>query len=892
MSTKSASAFLSLLLVLQVMANARPLISAGEQWSYWKTAPGADAPHPRWHALDFDDSNWRTAPAGFELPEEQPALTLFAPPQVAKQVFIRNRFNVTNRSEIRWLLLRVEHEDGFIAYLNGVEVGRHQGPGVEPFIEHGEVEHIVRPVTLDLSRFRDLLKEGANVLALRGANSPQSVSAFALAGTLLANFSRDPFVQNPTTNSIQIIWRTPAPGSTFVEFGTTTNLGTIVTNSVPMTNHVVTLTNLSPNTTYYYRVGTEAGVGAILSSVAPLRTLKMEGPIRFAFVGDTGQNSTAQRQIATVLRDLNPEIVLHGGDVIYGGFTDATADTRFFDYYQAQLRSTPWFLSVGNHDLNCCGGTPDNNTNSWAVRAANFQNTFYLPTNSATGTEHFYSFDHGDVHFVALFNPWFTAYVPTAASDQFQWLTNDLAASSKPWKMLFCHMPVANSGSHASADYDSNRVLDRVEFMNLLLPVAQQYGVQVIFSGHEHNFERFAPTNGFHSVVSGGGGTGLYALSASPHPASAQFWSTNHCSIVSVDGDTMTVQALGLTGQVFDSLTVQKALPPRQVYQAAWNSPVIETSAANDNDGNITGQTFNLSGPPILTRVGQFSNLGRVYVNNDATHLYLGVDQAMYYRDNNIFLFLESPRQPGVASMAGLGNGQVDPNGQGADGLDCLENLSFTNFAPSIACVLGDEFADKQSRSLTRSNLTLNIGQGVFRLDASLSDVPGIRLQQFNRSPQTGRVAYEQNADFIELAIPLSELGNPQPGDVIKLGALVGGGGFDPAAQTRDLDTSVLGYSHEGSGQGPVLLEGVSVRLAADPALSLRVVIETLGPQQYRLSWGSVAGLKYDIEYSEDLTNFARLNDPALPRMATAANETFIVNAPGQGGFYRIKVVP
>src|SRR2546422_334823 len=47
-----------------------------------------------------------------------------------------------------------------------------------------------------------------------------------------------------------------------------------------------------------------------------------------------------------------------------------------------------------------------------------------------------------------------------------------------------------------------------------------------------------------------------------------------------------------------------------------------------------------------------------------------------------------------------------------------------------------------------------NIGQGVFRLDAEISDVPGARLQQFNRSPQNEAAPGEQNADFIELAIP------------------------------------------------------------------------------------------------------------------------------------------
>ena len=191
----------------------------------------------------------------------------------------------------------------------------------------------------------------------------------------------------------------------------------------------------------------------------------------------------------------------------------------------------------------------------------------------------------------------------------------------------------------------------------------------------------------------------------------------------------------------------------------------------------------------------------------------------MMYGDNNIFLFIDSPRLAGVTNLAGIGNGVVDPDGQGADGLDCLENLAFTKFTPSVGCILGDEFADSQYRYFVRPNLALNVGQGVFRLDAEISDLPGARWLQFNRSPQSGLVPGEQTADFIELAVPLDQLGGLLPGDTVKIGAVVGGAGFDARAdrQTRQLDSSFLGNSLSGSGQGRVVLEGVSVRLAIDP---------------------------------------------------------------------------
>jgi hypothetical protein len=777
---------------------------------------------------------------------------------------------------------------------------------------------------------------------------PAAFALLALCTVHGATFSRGPFVQNATTNSIQIIWKTPAPATTFVEYGATEALGLVLTNDAMATNHVVTLTNLEPGTAYYYRAGSVDAGGLLSSEIIPFRTFTGSGPVRFLVVGDSPGESVAGSpntvNVGAAMARESADLVLHCGDIVYFGITNAQIE--FFNSFQAQMKSVPFFLVAGNHDLD------------WPAELTglSFQQLFYLPTNSATGTEQFYSFDHGDVHFVGLFNPWFRDYVFTTNTIQYQWLTNDLAASAKPWKIIFLHFPIAASAIHASDNY--NGILtppDHVEMMQLLAPVAQNYGVQMIFGSHDHDYERFAPTNGIHYLVTGGGGRGpLYSMYIQ-HPASVQFWRFFEFVRVSVTNETMLLETVNTNGVVFDSFTINRAAPAPQIWPATWNTPVVETGPANDGDGNINGQSFDFAGPPILTVNGQFSDLGRVYVNNNGSELYLGFQEAAFYRGNNIFLFIESPRFAGVSTLAGLGNGLVDPDGQGVDGLDFLENLAFANFLPSLGCVLGDEYADGQFRSFSRSNLNLNIGQGIFYLDSTFTDVPGVRLQQYNRSPQTNDMPLsqlgintEQNADYLELAIPFAALGNLQPGDTIKLGAVIGGTDFNSAAQTRQLDSGFLGASLSGSGMNPVILGAVSVRLATNPdwdgdglpndwelahgldpnstdgdngapgdpdhdgmsnlqeflagtdprdaASRFQVALQPAGAGGFTLAWSAVIGTRYQIQRSEgSLTNFTDVAGPSLPRQATSAAESYKLPPPGTNAptatYYRVRVV-
>ncbi|PYI87905.1 MAG: hypothetical protein DME26_04635 [Verrucomicrobia bacterium] len=892
---------LGLFLVVAARADEVALVRIGEDWHYFKGTTEPSTPIEAWRQLAFDDSNWLVGPSGFRSADGgyDDATILGDMSFRYSSVFFRKKFIVADPAAIKWLVLRLDYDDGFVAYLNGQEIVRKNlagNPGSPvAFNTAASMSHARGSAEdIDITVFIPLLASGDNILAIQGHNLDIDDFSFAMTTELLANFNRGPFIQNSSTNSTQVIWRTPVASDSMIEYGLTPAVGEIRAVGDPVTEHAVTLTNLAPGTQYYYRVRSSAAGQNAVSPVASFRTLKMRGDLTFAVFGDSGVGGVPQFQIANLIKESAPDLVLHVGDIIYPGFTTGYVDLRCLSVYRPHMRSTPYYFVFGNHDLYSDPGPNGDRP---------FLEAFYLPTNSATGTKHFYSFDHGDAHFTVLFMPYliqfaqYPQYRMEIGSTQYNWMTNDLAQSTKLWKFLFCHVPPRTSGPHRFDNTDPNGIYDRLEIQQWLFPPAKQYGVQMIFSGHDHDFERFVPTNGIHTIVTGGGGVFLYFLTERD-AGSAQYWSRHNFTKVTITGDSLFLQAIDNNGQIFDTMSLQRALPTPRIYNASWHTPALDATLADDGDGNLNGQTFDFIGTPIPTLPGQFSNLGRVYVNNDATNFYVGFEQSMIYGDNNIFLFIESPRKAGVTNMAGLGNGLVDPTGQGVDGLDFLENLSFTNFSPIMGCILGDEFGDYTTNNFARPGLALNIGQGVFYLDKSLTAVPGARLQQFNRSPQAGPEFGEQNADFIEVSIPASALGNPQPGDTLKIGAVVAGPGFNVGEQTRELDSSFLGDFLSGSGQTNVVLQGVRVQLAAQPPSVIHLSAAALAANRYRLTWTASAGAKYQLESAESTpAGFTPVGDPAFPRTATSTIETYDVDLSSEtdrprARYYRVRLIP
>lgn len=536
-------------------ADAIALVGIGDTWRFLAADESVPA---SWREVDLDDQSWRFGGSGFGRSTHGENTFLDGLLRGSGAICFRKAFEVPDVEAIHNLTLRCDWQGGFVAYLNGVEIARRNLPGVPgtpvPFDTPASVRYAGAAEEIPVPTPRLWLRPGRNVLAIQAQPYQVGFLDIVLTPELLANFNRGPYLQSVLEDRATVIWRTPTPVAGQVEFGIGDSLGETVSAPVSGTQQL-TLTRLKPGTRYSYRVRSGTTPGDPVSPVASFRTLPETGGLKFLMFGDSGAGSWAQFKVARQLALTPADLIVHLGDVVYPRFSEGLTDTRCLSVYRELLRTTPFYFTWGNHDL--YGGT------------GAFLSAFRQPTNSVSAADHraegtlpesFYSFDAGDAHFAVLYWPYASQYYMREGCPQLRWLEADLAATRKPWKILTIHHPVNTSGVHRFDDYNHNQIPDRLEVSDRLMPLAARYGVQLIVSGHDHNFERFHPVKGTHTLVSGGGGISLYPM-IEQDANSAVFEKRWHFTAVELRGDTLRVTPVDADGRVFDALEWRHTSP-------------------------------------------------------------------------------------------------------------------------------------------------------------------------------------------------------------------------------------------------------------------------------------------------------------------------------------------
>jgi hypothetical protein len=412
------------------------------------------------------------------------------------------------------------------------------------------------------------------LLALIGAN-PQATFA---NGPVL---TRGPYLQSVTATSAIIIWRTDIAGDTQVDYGVGSYTNSI-SDTTAVTEHVAWLTNLITGTEVIYRISTN---GSVLYAGSFRTAVDDHTPFSFAVIGDSGVGSSAQYSVAAQIVARDPMFVLHTGDVIYPDGQASGYDPFFFQPYQTLLRRAPIFPSLGNHDMHVAGGS-----------GQPYLDAFYLPQDNLSTTERYYSFDWGNAHFAAL------DYNDGPSAAQLNWLQSDLASTNKEWKFVFYHQDIFSSGPHG---HEAGIIAKR----SILVPIFASNNVDVVFNGHDHDYERTAPITNVVYIVSGGGGASLYALTPPIGFTSAYSNSIYHHVFVTIDHYTLTLKAIDRYGHVFDTSVLTHIAP--QAPSAPLNFQVTSTCAdpyladaawsAPSSDNNVQGyRIYQLPGPTLV----------------------------------------------------------------------------------------------------------------------------------------------------------------------------------------------------------------------------------------------------------------------------------------------------
>ncbi len=486
-------------LAVAVIAAVAPAPAASEKGVDLVLAPAQTLRGPvsgPWTTPDFDDGAWSAAAGTSNSP------AAVAPPSPASPgpLRIRRRFDVDAPERIRALELRISYADGLIAFLNGVQIavrGLAEGAGPEdlPVRPHGpEVESIyVEPAP-------GALRPRGNVLAveIRGKAPAGTVGLKASAGVEIV---RGPYLARPRETEMTVIWETNLPATGSVTLSPDEQSPMVVRGPRrPSHRQVVRLTGLRPDTTYRYVAEATAAPAADVERAGPLsfRTPPRRGkPLRFAVYGDMRAPGHADHAavVAGLIKEA-PPFVVNTGDLVNRGNEESDWQ-RYFQISSPLGVSAAVVPALGNHDAGRGG-----------LGARKTWDLFDMPT--AAGSEPGYtSFEIAGVHFIILdSNRW-------ASAAQRDWLRADLArAQSRRARrrlraiFAFCHDGPFSNGPHGG----------NAEAARVYAPLLQAAKVDMLFSGHDHLYQRGA-VDGLPYIVSGGGGAPLYDPTCVPRNA-------------------------------------------------------------------------------------------------------------------------------------------------------------------------------------------------------------------------------------------------------------------------------------------------------------------------------------------------------------------------------------
>jgi 3',5'-cyclic AMP phosphodiesterase CpdA len=265
---------------------------------------------------------------------------------------------------------------------------------------------------------------------------------------------------------------------------------------------------------------------------APSGVPNRKDSLKFVAIGDSGTGDRPQYEIAAQMNAWRAkfpfDMVIMLGDNIYGSQQPRDFVDKFENPYKPLLDAgVKFYAALGNHDSQT--------------------NRFYKPWNM--NGERYYAYSRKNAKFFVLDSDHMDP-------KQLQWIENELKNARDDWKIVYFHHPLYSSGGRHGSGVDLRVTLE---------PLFMKYGVNVVYSGHDHIYERIKPQKGIYYFVSGAGGQlrggdlKKSALTAAGYDLDQTFM------LNEIDGDELFFQVITRTGKTIDAgmLPRQPTTPTR-----------------------------------------------------------------------------------------------------------------------------------------------------------------------------------------------------------------------------------------------------------------------------------------------------------------------------------------
>ncbi len=346
-----------------------------------------------------------------------------------------------------------------------------------------------------------------------------------------AKFIKGPYLQGVTTDGITVMWETDEASPARVEYGRDGQWLGRAEVTEPKVIQEVRIEGLTAETSYQYRaVAGDATAGPFTFRTA----VKPESPFRYVVYGDNRNNPTIHRGIVQAIAKRKPAFLINTGDLVSNGDDYSQWGPMFFEPLADLISSVPYYPVPGNHE----------------GRGKLYTGFFSLPA-----PEYYYTFHYGNTKFVAIDSSLRQANYLASGSEQNRWIVKQLESDGAAWTIVVFHHPPYSSHPDRGSS---------VSHVALLCPLLEKGKVDLVFNGHNHNYERIYPMKdrkrddeaGVPYIITGGGGAPLYPVQSDWFTVTAE--SVNHYCVLDVQGVELTLVAYTTDGRVLDRFMLCK----------------------------------------------------------------------------------------------------------------------------------------------------------------------------------------------------------------------------------------------------------------------------------------------------------------------------------------------